>query len=252
MVRLEIDVVLRDTFALVRRDLGLTLSVAGLLFFLPNFIFYGFVPLSASALPETDQSTAVFADLLIHGLLYPMLLIGSFSAVGTVAIIRLWFQPPGETVGTALGYATAMVPVTIALHLAVSAATIGGLVLFLIPGIIISARMLMTGALLADKPHASPAAAWRESWALSRGNGTALFFLAIIIGMMTMLVAFALTMLDGSMAAAADPAQVPQRATLSTGLTNGLVGLIGGMLNAALAASAYRRLATPDMQGIFS
>ncbi len=248
MTRLEIDVVLRDTFALVGRDFGLTLSVAAVFFFLPSFIFYGFVPLSVPPATDAGDGNAVFADLLVHGLAYPLLLLGTFSAVGSVIIIRLWFQPVGETVAAALGYAMALVPVTIALHLAVSIATIGGMMLFIIPGIIISARMLMTSALIADRPYASPLEAFRASWALSQGNGTPLFFLALIIGMMTMLLAFTLTLLDGSLASAA---QAAPRATLASGVTNGVVGLVGGMLNAALAAAAYRRLARPDVSHIF-
>lgn len=245
MAKLQIDAVLRDLFGLLKRDLPLTLSVGAIFYFLPSFIFYGLVPQNVA--PAGDPNWAQFQDLLIDAFLIPSLLIGTFGSVGTVMIIRLWYQEQGATVGDALRYGIAMVPVTVAMHIAINIGVIGGMLLFIIPGIYVSVRMMMAMALLADKPMASPVEAWRDCWTLSQGHGVPIFLLMLIVGLVTMLAAFALGLIDVGMNGAAT-----QQSLLLVGFTNGLITLLGGMLNAALAAAAYRQLRMPDISGIFS
>jgi hypothetical protein len=245
--RLVIDVTLRDAFALLRRDWPLTLSIAAVFCFLPSFIYFGFVPMSAGPGAAEPNNAAVLWSLMLSGILIPMVVLGTFTFVGVLIIIRIWFQPVGEFVGEAVRYGAALLPVAIAAHLMISSASIIGIMALLIPGFYIVARTTLILPALADVPKASPIDAWREGWRLAGGNVIALVLLVILMGMITLAIAVAMAMIDGSFGS--DTLVGP---TLLMGVTNGLVALVSGMLNAAVAAAAYRQLRVPNAHEIFS
>lgn len=247
VARLAIDVTLRDAFALLRRDWPLTLSIAAVFCFLPSFIYFGFVPFSAGPeIADTAEADYV-ASLLIAGIAVPMLVLGTFNFIGMLMIIRIWFQPVGGYVGDALRYGVVLLPVAVAAHLLISSASLLGMMLLLIPGFYIIARTLLILPALADEPQASPFAAWREGWNLSNGNVIPLLLLAVMMGMLTLAVAVALALVDGSFAG-----DGPVTPTVLIGVSNGLTALLSGMLNAAIAAAAYRHLRIPGAREIFS
>ncbi|MBA4748627.1 MAG: hypothetical protein H2056_07940 [Sphingopyxis sp.] len=247
MARLAIDVTLRDAFALLRRDWSLTLSIAAIFCFLPSFIYFGFVPFSAGPDVADTAEADYVASLLMAGIAVPMLVLGTFNFIGMLMIIRIWFQPTGGYVLDALRYGVGLLPVAVAIHLLVSSASLLGMMLLLLPGFYIIARTLLILPALADAQQANPLAAWREGWTLAKGNVVPLLLLAIMMGMLTLAVAVALALIDGSFAD-----DGPVTPTLLIGLSNGLTAVISGMLNAAIAAAAYRHLRIPGAREIFS
>ena len=247
VAKLAIDVTLRDAFALLRRDWPLTLSIAAVFCFLPSFIYFGFVPFSAGPSSANAAEPEFVTSLLLAGIVVPMLVLGTFNFIGMLIVIRIWFQPVGGYVGDALRYGMVLLPVAVAAHLLISSASLLGIMLLLLPGFYVIARTLLILPALADEPQASPFAAWREGWKLSGGNVIPLLLLAIMMGMLTLSVAVALALVDGSFAQ--DELVTP---TILIGVSNGLTAVISGMLNAAMAAAAYRHLRIPGAHEIFS
>ena len=247
VARLAIDVTLRDAFALLRRDWPLTLSIAAVFCFLPSFIYFGFVPYSVIPEQAGDTPASMLGTFMLSGVVIPMVVLGTFSFVGMLMIIRVWFQPGGSLVLDALRYSAAILPVVVAAHIMISSASIAGLMLLLIPGFYVIARTTLVLPALADEPQASPLDAWREGWALADRNVVPLLLLVIMMAMISISLAIALAMFDGTMDEAA-----PAVPTLMIGISNGVVGLVGAMLNAAVAAAAYRQLRVPGAHEIFS
>jgi hypothetical protein len=245
MIKLDLGAMLRDTFALAQRDAPLSLSVAALFYFLPSSIFYGMVA-GAGQVPQGGDIAALWR-FVFDALLIPSLIVGTFGAIGSVMIIRLWFQPVGTTVGEAVRYAVALAPVTISLHLAISCAIIGGMFLLLVPGIIVAIRMVPAFALLADRPMVSPVDAWRDCWALTAGNGVPILLAMMIIGLLSLSLALLLGLFDPAVKAGISPMM-----QLLGGIVDGVIALVSGLLNTALSAAIYRQLRLPDMRGIFS
>jgi hypothetical protein len=245
--KLAIDRTLRDAIVLLRRDWSLTLSIAAVFCFLPPFVYFGFIPASAmggdTAVPE---GRALF-DLFVGGIIVPMIVLNAFAFLGSVMIIRIWFQPPGALVGDAVGYGLALAPVAILTHLLVSAASIAGFMLLIVPGLYIVCRTALILPALADQPFVSPVAAWRDGWSLSDGRAVPLLVLVLMVGMLSVALAVALALVDGSLAAEAPAAPNPL-----AGLSNGLVALISAMLTSAVMAAAYRQLRVADAGEIFS
>jgi uncharacterized membrane protein len=246
MRKLEIDAVLRDTFEIVQRDLPLTLSVGAIFFFLPSFIIFGWFPKIIAVDPKIE-SFADFADVMMTTVALPMVGIGTFGSLGALFVTRLWFQPAGATVGAALRYGIAAVPVAVALHIAVSVGTLIGFILLFVPGVILATRMALVMALIADQEYVSPVAAARDAWEMTAGNGARILLLLILIALLYSLVSFVLTGVDMAFTGTETTAS-----PLLTGFTNGVSGLVAGMLNAALVAAIYRQLRLPDLRGTFS
>ena len=247
MQKLVIDRALRDALVLLRRDWPLTVSIAALFCFLPSFIYFGFIPAStmgsSAAMPEGQ---ALF-DMFVGSIIVPVIVLNAFSFVGSIMVIRIWFQPQGALVGDAVAYGAALVPAAVLTHLLVSGMSIMGFVLLIVPGLYLVARTALILPTLADQPFASPLDAWRAGWQLSDGSAIPLLLLMLMVGIISLAVAIALALVDGSMAADAAPAP-----GLAVGISNGLVALCSAMLTSAVTAAAYRQLRVPDAGEIFS
>ncbi len=244
-MKLSVQATLNDAFALLRRDASLTLSVAAVFMFVPNVLYFAFIP--GAAAPAGELNDAQMGNLLIMGLLVPMIIIGVFTFVGALIVTRIWFQPQGATVGDAIGYGLALVPMAVALHLLISLCSLFGFALLLIPGFIVVTCTVLILPMMADRAVEGPLAAWGEGWKLAQSHFWPLLALVIIAGLMSLAFTAGLGYIDGSWSdqpAAAQP--------LLSGLVNGMIALFGGMINAAIAAAAYRQIRGPNVREIFS
>lgn len=214
--------------------------------FVPSFVYFAIGPAVVTG-GSGELTSAEMYDLLVMGILVPVVFIGIFTFVGALIVTRIWFQPKGATVGDAVGYGFALVPVAVALHLLISLCSMMGFALLLIPGFIVVTCTTLILPLLADRPLRAPFAAWGEGWNLGQSNFWPLFALVLIVGLLTLAVASALGLVDGSYSD--ETVTVPP---LLSGLVNGLTTFVSGMLNTAVAAAAYRQIRTPNVHEIFS
>jgi hypothetical protein len=243
--KLSVQATLNDAFALLRRDAAFTLSVGALFMFVPSFVYFAFAPIAAGGSGEMSSAEAI--DLLTMGILVPVAIIGIFTFIGELIVIRIWFQPPGATVGDAMGYGVALVPMAVALHLLISFCSLVGFAMLLIPGMIVVTCTVLVVPLLADRPPLGTIPAWGEGWNLAQGHFWPLLGLVLIVGLMSIAVAAVLGVVDGSYSD--DAVAVPP---LLSGAVNGIITFVTGMLNSAVAAAAYRQIRTPNVHQIFS
>ena len=213
--------------------------------FAPSFAYFAFTPIGANTTGE--MSSAQMLDLLTMGILVPVVIIGIFTFIGGLIVIRIWFQPSGATVGDAVGHGIALAPVAIMLHLLISLCTLVGFALFIIPGFIVATCTVLILPLLADRAPGGALATWGEGWNLAQRNFWPLLGLVLIAGLLGLAVAAMLGVVDGSYSD-----QVVQASPMISGFVSGATALAGGMINAAVAAAAYRNIRTPNVHEIFS
>lgn len=213
--------------------------------FAPGFAYFAFTPIGANTTGEL--SSAQMFDLLTMGIVVPIVIVGIFTFIGGLIVIRIWFQPAGATVGDALRHGIALAPVATMLHLLISLCTLVGFALFIIPGMIVATCTILILPLLADRAPGGALATWGEGWNLAQRNFWPLFGLVLIAGLLGLAVAAMLGVLDGSYSN-----EVVQVSPMVSGFVNGATTLAGGMINAAIAAAAYRQIRTPDVHEIFS
>ncbi|WP_374295587.1 hypothetical protein [Sphingomonas sp.] len=177
--------VLRDAWALFRRDRDLLLRIAGVFHFLPALALALLVP--EPPMPERgaevgEARTEAWMEALsvwgaAHGGWY--LLAYAIGFLGTGAMLVLYLVP-GETLGQALTRAARLWPRFLLAMVLVSLPTGAGMLLWIVPGLYVAGRLLVTGPALVAEGRMSATGALRRSFTLSRGAGLALMGLAAV------------------------------------------------------------------------
>uniref|UniRef100_UPI0035CA44F0 hypothetical protein n=1 Tax=uncultured Sphingomonas sp. TaxID=158754 RepID=UPI0035CA44F0 len=183
-MKLDIGAVLRDAWAMAKRDRDVLIGVAGVFLLVPRVAQSMFVdptpplPVSSSdpvALQAWLDAVGVWSkhnDLLV-------LALGLASLFGTLSLFVLYADRARPDVATAMKQAMALLPRYVLLALLVTL-PVNIASLLLIPGLYLKGRLLPVGpAFVAERPLGA-IAAWRRSFALTRGHGLVLMAVACV------------------------------------------------------------------------
>ncbi|WP_426263131.1 hypothetical protein [Sphingomonas sp. PWP1-2] len=183
-MKLDAAAVLRDAWAMAKRDRDLLIAVGGVFLLVPRVAQVMFVdptpPLPASssdpvALQAWLDAVAVWSrhnDLLVLALTLA-------SLFGTLTLLLLYTDRDRPDVAGALRKALPLLPRYILLALVVTF-PVNIASLLLIPGLYLKGRLMPIGpAFVAERPL-GVIAAWRRSFALTRGHGLTLMAFACV------------------------------------------------------------------------
>lgn len=241
---LDLGGVLHDAWAMARRDRAVLIGVAGLFVLVPQLAQAMFVTLPPPW-PETGADPAVWQAWLDAASAWgvrndPLLIVlAAASIFGSMTILRLYVDPARPDVATALRLGVAAFPRFLLLALAVALPVNLGVLLLLLPGLYLKGRLFVAGpAFVAGQPL-GVIAAWRRSFAATRGHGLVLMALACV------------PLLGGSLLALPFDAlgQSANGAPMANPVVAGLLDLLSSAAHAACAVAAllleiavYRRL----------
>ncbi|MEG3177979.1 hypothetical protein U1872_17185 [Sphingomonas sp. RB3P16] len=183
-MKLDLGAVLRDAWAMAQRDRDLLIGVAGVFLFVPKVAQEMFIaptpPLPASssdpvAIQTWLDAVAVWSrqnDLLL-------LVLTALSLFGSITLFALYADRNRPDVATAMRQGLGLLPRYVLLAFMVTL-PVNVASLLLIPGLYLKGRLLTVGpAFVAERPL-GVIAAWRRSFALTRGHGLALMLLACV------------------------------------------------------------------------
>lgn len=240
---LDIASVLRDAWAMARRDAGVLVGLVGVLLFVPDVVQTAFVA-PPPQLPEFRDPVAVEQWLQLVSAWarryeFPVIGLALVSLLGTVALFMFYVDRDRLTVGGALARAATSLPVFVVLALMVQFPVSVGILVFLFPGLYLKGRLLPIVPLFVADRSVGLIGAWQRSFALTRGNGLVLMGLACVPILGGWLAALPFEAIGKAMNGA--PMANPVVATLLT------FGVAGAHTLAALAAilteiALYRRL----------
>ncbi len=155
-----------DAGRMLAGNAGLIAAIAGALLFLPAVIEARFFP---SPLPPLSLAASEVAEWNFQMRLYLesnwwwMLISTTSYLVGTLSLYLLLLSPR-ITVGAALGRAFSMLAFYVLLALMAGLVIGAGLLLFIVPGIYLAGKLVLSTPILAlEAPHA-PLTAMRLSW----------------------------------------------------------------------------------------
>lgn len=239
---IRIQTVLSDAWALFRQGRDWMLAVAGLFLFLPTLALALFVPRwpvapAGEGVGRDERMLAWAASVTdwvaANGVWY--VLAYAVTTFGTATIYAGLLNREAGDVREALRRAGMLLPRYLLATILVAIPTGAGLFLWLLPGLYIMGRTMLTGpALIAEQPLGAGTAVAR-SFSLSSGAGLPLMALAslVLLGGFVLAQPFA-----GTGSGPADGGLVG--ALLAVGLA--AVSAATSLAQALVAASAYRRL----------
>ena len=230
MEKLTIGAIWQGMLAALRADFGVLFAVAAPFTLLVSMVVTLYGPPLPTKMADFTPKVAVLLFLL------PSL----FGAIAQLAVTAL-VAAKGMSPRAALLAALQTLPVYFAAVLLITPVTTLGLVLLILPGLYVFARMYLLGAVVVVE-RAGPIAALRRSWDLTAANGgTILLFLVLGI-----LFAFGASILAGGVGAAIGllltALGLKSLGGFATALVAATVSTLFTMASAAAGAVIYRRI----------
>ncbi|MFA6122464.1 MAG: hypothetical protein WCS75_06455 [Sphingomonas sp.] len=241
-MKLDVAGVLRDAWAMAKRDVEVLVGVAGLFLFVPDLAQAMYVALPPD-LPDFGDEAA--ADLWLKQIgiwsqHYELLVIvlGLLSLFGTLALFLLYADRARPTVAGALARGGALLPHYLLLALIVTVpVSIGAVLVF--PGLYLKGRLMPVAPVFVAERPIGVFAAWHRSFALTRGNGLVLMGLAFVPLLGGRLIALPFALL-GKALDGAPMANPVMAALLDAGMAGGhTIGTVAAVL---IEIALYRRL----------
>ncbi|HYD14393.1 MAG TPA: hypothetical protein VEC11_16225 [Allosphingosinicella sp.] len=184
-----------DTLRLMRAHWAALVAIAGALVFLPTLLVNHFFPMGDPPTGTDLQAYVQFVLDYYRQNALPVVLQSFVVMAGSATMLRLVFAQ-GGTVGGALLFAIALLPVYSILVVLVNLAVGAGLMLLIVPGLYLWGRLLPAGPAMVAEERRNPIDALKRGWALSEGHGwliIALYLLVMIPAAILMLVVSQLT-----------------------------------------------------------
>lgn len=239
---------LADARALWQRERALVLPVAGMFFLVPLLGVVLLVAPHVAQLQDLADQAALrsFYDRFVQANLVPLALAYFAFDFGLFALLSLYLQGNGRTLGQVLALALRRLFPFLVLELVVSLAVQLGLSLFLAPGVFLFARTWLAAPAYAARPEAGLIEAFRQGWV--RSGGVTWLLLLLIAAMVFVLGFVAIgvsSIVTGLIAGAAGGGVVPE---LIEYLVLSIVGALIWTALVVLRVAAYR--ATGPRQGM--
>lgn len=178
-MKLSYDAIWQDMVAMMKAHIEIILVVAGVFLFLPMLAQSFYLPppvMERFDLPSMQALVAYYQDNILS-----LLGLRLVTLLGAGTLLALFLSPDRPTVGGAIAYAGRMLTSLFFLTLVTQFMMMGGLALFILPGIYIAARTSVSDAAMIAEGRANPFAAVARSFELTRGIGWQIFGLVAII-----------------------------------------------------------------------
>lgn len=244
-MKIDFARLLREGWALFRRDSDVLLRIAGAFFFLPAYALVLLVPPTPAPDPaiadRQAQAEAWITALqgwagdygIGCGIAYLV------NYLGLALVFALYLDPNRLAVGQALRRAATLFPRFLLAMVLVSIPTGAAMYLLLIPGLYLMSRFFLTGpVVMADRSVGALAAAGR-SWALTRRSQLSLLGVVAFVYLAGMLLGQPFLLLGRWMGGegVANPVAIA-----ITSAAAAAVAMAAQLASALIAVVAYRRL----------
>ena len=241
MAKYTQNAVWADTLKLTRTHWAALIAIAGVFNFLPTLLVNHFYPMPD---PVADADVQARFQLILdyyRDNALPVVLQSFVVMVGSTAMLRLVFARSG-TVGGALLFAVALLPVYSILIVLENLAVGAGFMLLIAPGLYLWGRLLPAGPAMVAEERRNPIDALKRGWALSEGHG----WLNIGLYLLVAIAAGILMMAIGSVTGIAFRAAAGQElGSLLAMIVLCAMQAVAATLFTMLTAAIYRALAPP-------
>jgi len=227
-----------DAAALLRSHSSLVAALAGAFLFLPALLVGHFL---AQPVPGEDP-WAYLRELQAYmsANAFWLLLQSLANAVGTIAILMLVFARKGTSVGGALAAAFMLLPFYFIAGFIANLIVFAGLLLFLLPGLYLFARLVPLGPVVVAENRRNPFAAIGRAFQVTKGKGWAVLGLVALVAIPGAISIQVVTLLLGIVFSLAAGEEIARLLTLIVGSAAAAALTVVLLL---LYAAIYRALA---------
>lgn len=194
-MKLSYDAVWQDILGMLKAHADIILIVAGAFMFLPTLAQAIYLP--PPEMDRFDQQAMRDLALYYEANIVPLLSLRLVTLLGTGTLLALFLHPSRPTVGGAISAAARMLPTLFFVSLIEQMMMLGGLVLFIVPGLYVIARTAVSDAAVMADDLGNPLKAIARSFALTRGLGWQVFGLVAILAVVTWVASSALVAIVG-------------------------------------------------------
>ncbi len=245
MNKIDLNRVWDDARAMGAANKDLLAAIAGMFVLLPSVV--------GNLLVREPERAAASRDIPVEELSRQMIqfysdnwavLVGLGLAVsfGLLAMLVLLLRPERLTVGESLKAAAVLLPGYFVASLIQGLGFGFGLVLFVLPGLYLMARLSLIAPVAAAEQCANPIEQLKRSFVLTRGNGWRIFLVLLILYFTAQIVELVATTLVGLAGALLLPKDM---ATLCSSIVAGLIAAGLAAFLAVLSAALYRAATAP-------
>ncbi|MFT3967200.1 MAG: glycerophosphoryl diester phosphodiesterase membrane domain-containing protein [Sphingobium sp.] len=197
-MRLDLGRTWADASALMRANIDAVSAIAGMFILLPGILSAWILP---DRPPPSDKAT--LADMLNANSDYmaahwPVISGNALLvAFGSLTLLALLIHPARPTVANAMRIGLAALPFYMLASLLQTMVVMGGLFLFILPGIYLVARFLCIAPVAVVEGRHGPVAIAARSFQLTRGNGWRILLLLVVILFVAVIVSTAVSLVAG-------------------------------------------------------
>jgi hypothetical protein len=230
-----------DTLRLTRTHWAALIAIAGVFNFLPTLLVNHFYPMGDPPVDADVQTHIQFVlDYYQHNAL-PVVLQSFVVMIGSAAMLRLVFAH-GGTVGAALLFGIALLPVYSILLVLENLAVGAGFMLLVVPGLYLWGRLLPAGPAMVAEERRNPIDALQRGWALSEGHAWIIIGLYVLVAIAAAILMLAISLVAGIAFKAAAGQEL---GTLLGMIVLCAMQAVAATLFTMLTAAIYRALAPP-------
>lgn len=194
-MKLSYDAIWQDMLAMLKAHADIIWVVAGAFLFLPTLAQAIYLP--PPPMKGIDQASMQQMALYYETNIIPLISLRLVTLLGTGTLLALFLHPSRPTVASAIGAAARMLPTLFFVSLIEQLMMLGGLLLFIVPGLYIVARTIVSDASVMADDITNPLRGLGRSFDLTRGLGWQIFGLIAILVVVTWIATAALTAVIG-------------------------------------------------------
>lgn len=236
-MKLSYDAIWQDVTHMMRAHAELIFIIAGAFLFLPMLAQALYLP--PPSVKGFDQ--AALAELMAYfrGNIGPLFLLRAVMLVGTGTLLALLLSPERPTVGEAIKRGVALMPTLLLVDILSQFLTLGGAVLFLLPGLYLFARTYLGSAAAMAERIGNPLRAIGRSFALTHSHGWQVFGLLAIVIIVSWIAVSAASTVIGIITEILLPDEAAELAAM---ILASLSQMILTLVMTLLAAGLYRHI----------
>lgn len=222
---------------MLKAHADIILIVAGVFMFVPTLAQAIYLP--PPPINGFSQQAMEKLALYYEANIIPLLALRLVTLMGAGTLLALFLDPAQPTVGAAIGAAARMLPSLFFVSLIEQLMMLGGFFLFILPGLYVIARTVVSDAAVMAEDIRNPLRAIGRSFDLTRGLGWQVFGLVAIMAIVTWVASSALTAIVGI------PTQLllpEEGALIARNILSALTPTAVMLVFVLLSASFYRAL----------